>query len=386
MQKARTTSKKQAPKRAQPVADDATNQSAGKPKPDKPRVPQKSQPLNEPTRKRKSRRDRSNLASRKQIIDLTGDDSDDPVMSSNSTITNAQKQALRKADNSEITQLPTIQPRPPAFTSASSTPPYRLKRNNVMGTSAREESPPDRPAKRARCENATDNDQDVAMRGVEQYHRAPPEGPATAQRNIAATGIFGLHSNFNTSGVPSKNPHNGHPCYELETIPAKPAITAPPTSTKTAQTMKSTHQPPNPVHPPRISTRQPLNFTHQPSSSTERTALVHANFNHAEIVAKSDQNRKLATTHSQPKSTSSALTLTEKINLAREFSTAFAIPEVDAYQLLVANDWVEDKAVLAHLDGATVPEEERMDEAGAGNGKEEWEGKWRRGCWKLILG
>jgi hypothetical protein len=380
MQKARTTSKQQAPKRAQPVADDATNQSAGKPKPDKPRVPQKSQPLSESTRKRKSRRDRSNLASREQTIDLTGDDSDDPVMSSNSTIAKAQKQASRKADNSEITQQPTIQPRPPAFSSASSTSRSRLKRNNVMGTSAREESPPDRPAKRARCEDATDNDRDVAMRGVEQYHRAPPESLATAQRNIAATSIFGLQSNFNTSGAPSNNPHNGHTCYELEAIPAKSAIAEPPISTKTIQMIKSTHQPPNTTHPPRISTRQPLNFTHQPSPSTERTALIHANFNHAEIVAKSDHNRKLATTHSQPKSTSSALTLTLKINLAREFSTAFAIPEVDAYQLLMANDWVEDKAVLAHLDGATVPKEERTDEAGAENGKEDGKGNGEKGA------
>jgi hypothetical protein len=390
MQKAGIMSKKQAPKRAQPVADDATNQSAckprpgkpkpGKPKPDKPQVPPQSQPLNEATRKRKSRLDHSNMGNRKQAIDVTGDDSDDLVMGSNSTIAKAPKQAPRKADKSGNTQQTTIQPRPPDFNSASSTPRYRLNRNNVLGTSTQQESPPDRPAKRARCEDATDTDRDVAMRGVEQYHIAPPEDPATAQRKIAAAGGFGPQPKFNTSGLPSNNLPNGHPCYELGAIPSESAITKAPTSKKTTQSLKLTHQLPNRTYPPPDATRQPLNSTHQPSRSAERAAFTHSNFNYAEIVAKSNQNRKLANTPSQPKSTSPIMTLTEKINLTREFSTIFAITEIDAYQLLMANDWVEDKAVVAHLSTATVTNEQKTDGTGAENGKEDGEGDGENGA------
>lgn len=350
MPKAPTTPKKENIEQAPHAPKNSTSKSSSKQRTSKPHVSQsQNRQAKKNSLKRKQCLDSSILNARKQAIDLTGDDSDAPAPVEDSSSAKSQQKPIKKPTSKRIQHSPIPNSLPILISGfPNSQDMIDDKPTNRFGP---QESPCERPAKRARCEDHEESEAstNTVSTPVEQYHLASPNCSTTSFGNITilsdpfltARQIFSDSADPQTTNAVRSGPEQESSLFSTACQPPIPLrnsafvqndtqqndVKIPPATTKLENDMK----PNDPMMPP--------------------------------AIMKLENKMKIEGNLIQQKSTSLP-TLTEKIKLARELGSAFSIAERDAYQLLMRHDWVVDEAVLACMGIKT--ENESMDD-GEGN-------------------
>lgn len=321
-----TTPKMQQPDQTSLASNDASHMLSRKARGGKPRASRRQNQAPKESIKSKNRLAGSIYSKPKESIDLTGDDSDTDAPKAHTKLADikAQQQATTKSKRRRDHQHPSDQPSTPALTPTSLSsqgPVYG------MATSDQSMSSPDRPSKRARCEDVIDTDRDVTIPRINHYHMAAPEPSVIPLRATRAIGNLTTQLNVIPTKVPSPVVNTNDAYHEPEAIPPKPK------QAEDTVPMETT-PPPN------------LSETVAPSQSA-------CNRTETKVMPKPENRVKIENDQTQQKSISTP-TLTEKISLAREFSASLGVAERDAYQQLMNYDWVTDHAVLAYLSGITT--------------------------------
>ena len=332
MPKEPTTAKKHQAEQGPFASRDATHKVVPSPRGGKQRA-SRSQNQASKRSKRKSHLQKSTNFRSKEAIDLTGDNSDAPVARSQRANVKPQHQLTTKKKRTRSDQHLTNQPSTPTLTSPSLASGDTIHSISGMATLDQTVSPPDRAAKRARCEDGINMERDVTIPSVEHYNMVPPQTSFLDLTSATALDDHGTKHNCVQDRVHSPDVKTTQAYHQLEANPTK--------STPKESVTAKTSPPPN---------------------SNEGVTLVQSmpNRTDCKVMPKPEQKAKVET-HPTQQNSKSLPTLMEKINSAREFSVALGIAERDAYQQLMTYDWDVDQAVLAYLSGAARMKAEDAD-------------------------